>query len=192
MSDQPANPLFEHPAFAPAAKEIGRGALGQRLSAYVSGRAKRRDADPLLDPGASLLDFLLTVLGGEVESVMATSERVQGKTTDAWFITLRFADGLIATLDLGNFLPGSYPVDLELRLEFCGTDHVIVVEPANVAVTVIGPDGLRRDEAYPEQYHERLSRYAEALQSGHVASPASKVIEAVRRSAAAGEVTVVW
>ena len=191
MSDNLVNPLLDHPAFAPIAAEIDRGTLGQRLSAYASGRSKRRDADPLLELGVPLLDYLLAVLGGDVESVMATSERLAGQSPDAWFITVRFADGLIATLDLGTFLPDSYPVDLELRLEICGTDHVFVVDPGNVAVTVIGPNGTARADAYPDSYDERIRRYAQAVQVGNATNRTAKVIDAVRRSASSGEVTVV-
>jgi predicted dehydrogenase len=191
MSDRPINPLHDHPAFAPVAAEIGRGTLGQRLSAYASARAKRQDGDPLLDLGAALLDFLVTVLGDPVETVMATTARIGGQDVDAWFLTIRFADGLVATVDLGTFLPDAHPVDLELRLEVCGTERVIVVEPSNVAVTVIGRSGLTRDDCYPERYDERLRTYAEALGAGTIVSPASSVIEAARRSVASGEVVVV-
>jgi hypothetical protein len=106
-------------------------------------------------------------------------------------MTVRFADGLVATLDFGSFLPDSYPLDLELRLELCGTDHAIVVNPANVSVTVIGPSGFSLDDSYPESYGDRLRRFAEAVQRGNVVSPASGVIAAARRSAAAGEVVIV-
>lgn len=188
MSGRPSNPLFTHPTLAPIAGAIAGDGLGQRIAAYASARAKRRDGDPLIDLGAPVLDYLLTVLGATVESVLATSERLAGETTDAWFLTLRFADGLVATVDLGTFLPDSYPLNLELRLEISGTDRVIVADPANVAVTVIGPAGLIRDDAYPESYEDQLRRFAEAVRAGDAASLASGVIDAARRSAATGEV----
>jgi predicted dehydrogenase len=191
MSETPVNPLLTHPALAPVAGEIARGTLGQRLAAYASARSKRRDGDPLRDLGTPLLDYLLTILGGTVESVLATNERLTGKTADAWFLTIRYADGLVATVDLGTFLPDSYPLDFELRFEICGTDRVIVADPANVAVTVIGPAGLTRDDAYPESYQERLMRFANAVQAGDVASAASSVINAAQRSAQTGEVVIV-
>jgi predicted dehydrogenase len=191
MSETPQNPLFDHPAFAPVAAEVGRGGLGQRLAVYASARSKRRNDDPLADLCTPLLDFLLTILGDRVESVMATSQRILSQTVDAWFMTIRFADGLVATLDFGTFLPDAYPHDLELRVELCGTDHAIVVEPANVSVTVIGPSGLTRDDCYPESYDDRLRHFAEAVQAGDVVSPAASVIAAARRSAAAGEVVIV-
>ncbi|HEY7035829.1 MAG TPA: Gfo/Idh/MocA family oxidoreductase [Thermomicrobiales bacterium] len=191
MSDKPTNPLFAHPAFAPVATEVGRGALGQRLAVYASARSKRRDRDPLVDLGVPILDFLLTILGDPVESVMATNQRILGPSPDAWFLTIRFADGLVATLDLGTFLPDSYPHDLELRLELCGTDRAILVEPANVAVTVIGPSGPRRDDGYPDEFDDRLRHFVAAVQADNVVSPALSVAAAARRSAAAGEVVTV-
>lgn len=191
MSATPSNPLFDHPAFAPAAAQVERGALGRRLSVYASARSKRRNADSLVDLGAPILDFLVTILGTPVESVMATNQSILAETPDAWFVTVRFADGLVATLDLGAFLPDSYPHDCELRLELCGTDQAILVEPANVAVTVIGPSGLGRDDCYPDSYDDRLRRFAEAVQTGAVVSPAASVIAAAHRSAAAGEVVAV-
>jgi predicted dehydrogenase len=190
MTDRPSNPLLDHPVFGPVAAELARGGLGQRLSAYASGRSKRREGDSLLDLGAPLLDYLLTVLGDDVESVLATNERLTGPSADAWFLTIRFADGLVATVDLGTFLPDSYPLELELRLEINGTDRVIVAEPANVAVSVFGPGGVKFDDAYPESYDERLLRFADAVEAGEVVSAASAVIDAARRSANTGEVIV--
>jgi predicted dehydrogenase len=191
MSELPTNPLFDHPAFAPVAAEVGRGALGQRLAVYASARSKRSDADPLVDLCVPILDFLLTILGVPAETVIATNQRILSQTVDAWFMTVRLADGLVATLDLGSFLPDSYPIDLEFRIELCGTDRAIVVEPANVAVTVIGPAGLVRDHCYPASYDDRLRQFAAAVQAGEVVSPASSVITAARRSATSGEVAVV-
>jgi predicted dehydrogenase len=191
MTDTPTNPLFDHPAFAPVAAQVERGALGQRLAVYASARSKRRDGDPLDDVCVPLLDFLLAIQGERVESVLATSQENRSQAVDAWFLTIRFADGLVATLDAGSFLPDVYPHDIELRLEFCGTDHAIVVEPNNVAVTVFGRSGLAHDLAYPESYDERLRAFAGAVQAGAVASPASAVVAAARRSAATGEVVVV-
>jgi len=190
MTDRPSNPLLDHPVFRPIAAELARGELGQRLSAYASARSKRRDGDPLLELGASLLDYLLTVLGDDIESVMATNERLTGQSADAWFLTISFADGLVATVDLGTFLPDSCPLDLELRLETSGTDRVIVAGPANIAVSVFGRDGLKLDDAYPESYDERLLRFADAVRAGDVANPAVAVIDAARRSAASGEVVI--
>ena len=187
MNDLPTNPLFTHPTLAPIAGEIARGALGQRLAAYATARSKRRDGDTLIDLGAPLLDYLLTILDVPVESVLATNERLLAQSPDAWFLTLRFADGLIATIDLGSFLPDTSPLNHELRLEIHGTDHVIVADPSNVAVTVIGASGLTRDDAYPEDYEDRLARFAGAMGAGEVASPATGVIEAARRSAQIGE-----
>src|SRR5215213_5410948 len=117
MSDHATNPLLSHPVFAPIVREVQSDALGQRLAAYASARTKHQTNDPLVDLGAPLIDFLIQILGTDIESVMATNERVGGDDLDAWFLTLRFTDGLVATVDLGNFLPPSYPDDLELRLE---------------------------------------------------------------------------
>jgi predicted dehydrogenase len=187
MSDAPANPLLFHPAFGPVAAELCNSNVGQLLAVYLSGRTKRRDGDPLRDLGAPLLDYLLTVIDSPVASVTATNERVANQSPDAWFLTIRFADGLVATVDLGFFLPASYPTDTEVRLEICGTDRVLVVEPDNVAVTVIGRDGTRRDDAYPDPWNDLLIRSAAAI-SEAADRPVSRVIDAARRSAATGKI----
>ena len=95
MSDSSANPLFVHPAFAPAAREISDANLGQILSVYASARTKRRNGDPLVDLGAPLFDFLLSIIDSPVISVTATNERILGQSPDAWFLATRFAAGEI-------------------------------------------------------------------------------------------------
>jgi predicted dehydrogenase len=188
MTAAPPNPLFTHPTLVPIAGEIARGVLGQRLAAYATARAKPRSGDPLIDLGAPLLDYLLTILDTPVASVLATNERLLAQTPDAWFLTLRLTDGLIATIDLGTFLPASSPLDLELRLELHGTDHVITADPANVAVTITGPTGLTRADAYPDSYDERLAHFADAVRTGEITELFTAVIDAARRSAETGEV----
>jgi predicted dehydrogenase len=190
MSDNLTNPLLSHPVFAPIVREVQSGALGQRLAAYASGRTKQRSGDSLVEIGAPLIDFLIQILGDEIESVMATNERVGGDDLDAWFLTLRFADGLVATVDLGNFLPPAYPADLELRLEISGTDAVIIAEPENVAVTVIGENGTTHDNSYTRSYHDHFRQFAPAV-SRDPNCPVMRVIAAARRSAASDSVVAV-
>jgi len=190
MSDHPTNPLLSHPVFAPIVTEVQGGALGQRLAAYASGRTKRRVGDPLVELGAPLIDFLIQIFGENVVSVMATNERVGGDDFDAWFLTLRFADDLVATVDLGNFLPDAYPDDLELRLELSGTDAVIIAEPENVAVTVIGRTGTAQDNSYSRSYHEDLLQFARAVATNEQ-MPVMRVVAAARRSAASDAVVSV-
>ena len=182
MSELATNPLLSHPVFAPIVRDVQAGELGQRLSAYASARAKQSTTDVLADLGAPLIDFLLQLFGSEVDSVMATNERVGGADLDAWFLTLRFADGFVATVDLGTFLPATYPEDLEIRLEVSGTDAVIIAEPENVAVTVIGPGGIERDHSYTQSYHDDYRQFATTLVSA-TDSPTHRVITAARRSA---------
>lgn len=190
MSEHATNPLLTHPVFAPIVREVQGGALGQRLAAYASARTKQATSDALLDLGAPLIDFLIQILGTEIESVMATNERVGGDDLDAWFLTLRFADGLVATVDLGNFLPPSYPDDLELRLELSGAEAVIIAEPENVAVTVIGLHGTTQDNSYSRSYHDDFRQFATAV-AGDKQRPVMRVIDAARRSAASDAVVAV-
>jgi predicted dehydrogenase len=190
MTDTLTNPLLTHPVFAPIVREVHSGALGQRLAAYASGRTKRHTGDSLVEIGAPLIDFLIQTLGDDIESVMATNERVGGNDLDAWFLTLRFSDGLVATVDLGNFLPATYPEDLELRLEISGTDAVIIAEPENVAVTVIGANGTTQDNSYTRSYHDDFRQFASDIASD-VQRPVMRVIDAARRSAASDSVVAV-
>lgn len=183
MSHMPINPLCVHPVFAPIIAEVRSGALGQPLAVYASARSKAGATDSLLDLGVPVIDFLLELFGGEIRSVMATNERVRSEEFDAWFLSLAFADGLIATVDVGNFLPAAYPDDLELRLEVSGTDAVIIAEPEKVGVTVFGLDGLSREGSYSQSYHDDLRRFATAI-SEDEQRPVIKLIAAARQSAA--------
>lgn len=180
------NPLVGHPVYAAAAKAIADGGLGQALAVYASARSKRRDGDPLLDLGAPLLDFLLGVLGEPPEAVLATAEAIATDRAggDAWFLTIRFRSGLVATIDLGSFLPDAYPVGSETRIEFCGTDRVVTVEPDNLAVTVVGPGGTSRDDCSVAPAGDRLANVVKAGEAGDASATTRAIIEAARRSAA--------
>jgi predicted dehydrogenase len=179
------NPLVDHPAYTAAAEAIAHGGLGEALSVYASVRSRWRDGDPLLDLGGPLLDYLLGVIEEPPEEVLATTEAVATDRAggDAWLLMIRFRSGLVATIDLGHFLPDGYPVQTETRIEFCGTDRVVTVEPDRLAVTVIGRGGISLDDCYLELLRDRLADFANAVDAGTASATTKAVIEAARRSA---------
>ncbi|MER3438663.1 MAG: hypothetical protein C4346_14330, partial [Chloroflexota bacterium] len=128
------------PAVALACDAVRQGRLGRRLAVYASVRTKAcapADLDTLSLPVIALLLDALQ----EHPVTIAASEISVRTGVPAWVIVIRFASGLVGTLDIGSLLPERFPADIEVRLELLGTDEALLIEPDALSVRVYSAQG---------------------------------------------------
>ncbi|MDP9369681.1 MAG: Gfo/Idh/MocA family oxidoreductase, partial [Chloroflexota bacterium] len=132
------NPWRVVPATALAARQLREPGIGQLLAVFAAHRTKQAMGDPLVELGLPLLDYLVGALRAEVVQVQATAETLFATDgpgePDTWLLLLRFRTGLIATVELGRSLPAAFPTDSELRVEFAGSERVVVADAENLGV----------------------------------------------------------
>ncbi len=192
------NPWRVVPATVLAARQLREPGVGQLLAAFAAHRTKAVTGDPLVELGLPLLDYLVGALRSEVVQVQATAARLFDTDgpgePDTWLLLLRFRTGLIATVELGRSLPAAFPTDAEMRVEFAGSERVVVAEAENLGVTTYAADGsVRRDESGPDAHRALLDGFLPAVRDAQPPQESlvtlrwvMPLIEAVRRSAAEG------
>ena len=133
------NPIFDDPAVELAREEVADG-IGQWLAVYAVARAKEALHNPLGSIGAPLLDVVLKTVDRRPVSV--TAMRVTGPNgLEHWSLVVAFDSGLRASIDIGGGLGSAQSTPLDLRIEWSGTERTILVDPANVSVTVRNGSG---------------------------------------------------
>lgn len=191
------------------------GELGQLHSIYL---AIRRPAIPrplaegkttsgvLHELGWDALDYVLTCAGAPARRVYATTARLfrtQGDTGEAThgdedtaLLTIRFANDVIATVELARSLPPALPAAGlgEVEADIVGAAAAVRIEPYNTAVRVYGKARTRRRPWLPDPVVSMLDELAAAVNSGRTAvdylgraRALVELMEAIRRSAATGD-----
>jgi predicted dehydrogenase len=137
----------------------------------------------LLPAVATTLDLLagdITRVWGRHASLFATQ--------DAWFVTLRFADETIASIEA---LSATEPAQgRELLVEVTGSERVLRAEPLRQAVVV---ERLGSAPAHQPWWEDVAERYLQLVQRraeephGNAGSRLRAVWSAIQRSAEAGE-----
>ncbi|HEY8291937.1 MAG TPA: hypothetical protein VIG44_05595, partial [Thermomicrobiales bacterium] len=107
---------------------------------------------------------------------------------------LRFANGVVATLEVARSLPDNAPQAEEVSVEFLGRDAVLRANPTNQAITVTGTTGIAREDWLPAPAVSIAQTFIETIRTG---APAPQslldarwvlpVLEKVRLAAATGE-----
>ncbi len=192
------NPWRVVPATALAARQLREPGIGQLLAVFAAHRTKQAMGDPLVELGLPLLDYLVGALRAEVVQVQATAETLFATDgpgePDTWLLLLRFRTGLIATVELGRSLPAAFPTDSELRVEFAGSERVVVADAENLGVTTYAGDGsVRRNASGPDAHRALLDGFLPAVRDAQAPEESlvtlrwvMPLIEAARRSAAEG------
>ncbi len=192
------NPWRVVPAMVLAERQLREPGIGQPLAVFAAHRTKAATGDPLVELGLPLLDYLVGAIRSEVVQVQATSAMLFGAAgqgePDTWLLLLRFRTGLIATVELGRSLPAAFPTDSEVRVEFVGSERVVVAEAENLGVTTYARDGsVRRDESGPDAHRALLDGFLPAVREAQAPEESlvtlrwvMPLIEAARRSASEG------
>jgi len=190
MTNRIENPLRSDPAFAAARELVMSGALGQLLAVYAVARTKLPIDDALVLLGLPLIDEIVTTLGEAPVGVTAHLCREPGHF-EQWSMVVAFSSGLRATIDVGAGFGAAQQDHLDLRVEWSGTERVVFVNPANVAVTVTGARGARRDSAEVFPIANRVLVFADHAFAIAADPPsqwrtAAAVIAAARESSESG------
>ena len=119
---------------------IRSGALGQQLAVYCVVRAKHALDDPLTALGLPLIAEFSDTLDEAPNTVTAISNGRNGGF-EHWSLVLAFPSGLRATIDLGAGLGAAQSAELDLRVEWSGSECVVLVDPTNVAVRITNERG---------------------------------------------------
>lgn len=117
------------------ARELHSGAVGRVYGCYVSLRVPRGVAgEDLIDTAAiPSLALALDLLPGQPTRVWAKRASLIAEA-DAWFITIRFDDEVIATIEA--LATSDATPDRELLVELSGSDRILRAEPTRQAVVI--------------------------------------------------------
>ena len=183
-------PLATDPAFVAARELVASGGLGQVLAVYAVTRAKEPLADPLTVLGLPLLEEIIGTLDEQPASVTAVMTGESGGL-EHWSLVVAFPFGVRATVDLGAGLGPAQAGALDLRVEWSGGERVVLVDPANVAVTVTNEGGAHRRSAEVSPIAAAVFAFADrALDIAANPPPAwrsaAAIVDAARGSAASG------
>jgi predicted dehydrogenase len=178
-----------------------RKSAGAPISLFASYRTKRdRPGDLFTDLALPMIDLAMWLVEGEVERVQVMAERLftsgdaPPEGADTALIILRFASGIVATLEIARSLPDSAAQGEELTLEFIGREAVLRATPNNQAITITGGRGTEREDWLPHPALGIIESFVETVRTG--ASPPQSlldvrwvlpVLEKVRLGAATGE-----
>jgi predicted dehydrogenase len=115
-------------------------------------------------------------------------------SADAALIIMRFANGVVATLEVARSLPDDFPQSEEVAVELLGRDAVLRADPTNQVVTVTGRAGTTRADWLPSPVVSIAQTFVETIRTGAVAPQSLldarwvlPVLEKVRLAAATGE-----
>jgi hypothetical protein len=181
------NPLRSNPAVAISRERVGSGMLGQRLAIYAVARARHHLDDPLTTLGLPLIEELLFTAAERPVAATAITSGGPARL-EHWSILLTLESGLCATIDLGAGYGVAQPGELDLRVEWSGTEGVVLVDPPAVAVTISTAHGHHRESAEIEPVALALFAFAERAREIFADPPldwrtAVNVTAAIRESA---------
>jgi predicted dehydrogenase len=202
--------------FSPVLRElhasVRSGAIGTLVSLEGVNTGEMPDVhrawfvDPVLAGGGALMDHVVHladlyrwILGGEVHEVYAVSNRIlqdgyAGVETGG-LVSLRFGDGVIATIDCSWSKPRSYPTWGGLALEVVGTDGVVTTDAYRQHLVVHGrpEDGTSWPFWGSDPNVGMLAEFVAAIRDGRQPAidgidglRALEVVEAAYRSVASG------
>jgi predicted dehydrogenase len=109
-----------------------------------------------------LLDYLADVSHGEIERVASMAY----PDPTIQIVSLRYASGVLGSLELGAHLPASFPSASELIVECFCRSHVFHCAPANQAVTVYDAISQRHIDWQPEPADAIVKAFATWLGGG--------------------------
>ncbi|MCA1666533.1 MAG: hypothetical protein LC793_03865 [Thermomicrobia bacterium] len=179
-----------------------RKSVGAPISLFAAHRTTRAiTGDLFTDLALPLIDVALWLVEAEVERVQVMAERLfTGAPTeslegaDGALILLRFANGVVATLEVARSLPDAFPQAEEISIELLGRDAVLRANPTNQAITVVTGGGTTCADWLPSPAVSMMQTFVEAIRTGATAPQSLldarwvlPVLEKVRLAAATGE-----
>jgi predicted dehydrogenase len=179
-----------------------RKSVGAPISLFAAYRTTRAQiGDLFTELALPLIDLALWLVESEVERVQVMANRLfTGEVTDspdsadAALIIMRFANGVVATLEVARSLPDDFPQSEEVAVELLGRDAVLRADPTNQVVTVTGRAGTTRADWLPSPVVSIAQTFVETIRTGAVAPQSLldarwvlPVLEKVRLAAATGE-----
>lgn len=181
-----------------------RKSVGAPISLFAAHRTTRAiTGDLFTDLALPLLDVALWLVEAEVERVQVMAERLftggpqesdSPNGADAALILLRFANGVVATLEVARSLPDDFPQAEEISVELLGRDAVLRANPTNQAITVSGAGGTTCEDWLPSPAVGIVETFVETIRTGATAPQSLldarwvlPVLEKVRLAAATGE-----
>jgi len=182
-----------------------RRTVGKPAALFAAHRTRYSDNDDggsgdlFAELALPLVDLAMWIVGGEVERVQVMAERLFAPEhtpdgADTALMLLRFAGGLTATLEAARSLPDTAPHADELLVEYLGLDAVLRATPANLAVTVIGREGVRAESLLATPAPAVAEAFVAAIRGGQGAPQSLvdarwslAVLEKIRLAAVTGE-----
>ncbi|MGI8855024.1 MAG: Gfo/Idh/MocA family protein [Thermomicrobiales bacterium] len=179
-----------------------RKSVGAPISLFAAHRTTRaHSGDLFTDLALPLIDLALWLVESEVERVQVMANRlftdgptVSPDVADAALILMRFANGVVATLEVARSLPDGFSQSEEVTVELLGRDAVLRADPTNQAITVTGVAGTARTDWLPSPAVNIAQTFVETIRTGAVAPQSLldarwvlPVLEKVRLAAATGE-----
>ena len=137
-----------------------------------------------------LLDYVSWVSGNPLDRIAA----MRRDQPPAMLVSLRYANGVVGSLEVGAHLPHGYPTRSSLLIECFCTDSVHHCAPDNQAITILG---LRceRHGWLPDPAPDIISAFVDALRTGQPPPRGERddlrllaVCQAVHRAALEGDV----
>ncbi len=180
-----------------------RRSVGTYSAIWGASRTTRAVAgDIWTDLALPLIDAAWWCAGSEIERVQVMAERLFGATecgdndhaADAAIMLVRFASGLVATLEVARSLPDTHPQAEELVFELLGWDAILRAVPTNQTVTITNGSGIAQTNWLPTPAAAIAEAFVSAVRDG---TPMAQglldarwtlpVLEKVRLAAATGE-----
>lgn len=179
-----------------------RRSIGAPIALFAAHRTTRAVCGDLFtDLALPLIDVALWLVEAEVERVQVMAARLftdgagdGPDNADAALMTLRFANGVVATLEVARSLPDNFPQAEEVSVEFLGRDAVLRANPTNQAVTITAASGTTREDWLPAPAVRIMETFVETIRTGATAPQSLldarwvlPVLEKMRLAAATGE-----
>lgn len=213
-----AFPMRFSPVIAALAASVRKGRIGEVACLEGVNTGEMPDVhrawfiDPVLAGGGALMDHVVHLadlyrwlLGSEVVEVHAVANRIlqerHAGVETGGLVSLRFANGVFATIDCSWSKPRSYPTWGGLSLEVVGTDGVIAADAFRQHLTLYG----RREEGIDWPFWGSdpnvgmLAEFVAAIRddreptvSGLDGLRALEIVDAAYRSVEAGEPIRIW
>lgn len=158
LAERVASPLLGFRVLEDALGMLRRAELGNLYSCFGSIRMQRGSSrdETLNEALLPLLSYALTLFPQPIDRIWATTGSIES-ADDCWFVTIRFADELIVTLEaLAAADPATGP---ELLVEIIGSEQVLRCEPMRQAVSAEPLHRAAQLLPWWEDPFERLLKY---------------------------------
>lgn len=128
------------PPLAAARTQLQSGNFGPLISIRLNWQARADGRGALDTLGPAALDYVRWCTGAESTRLHALGGRFTAEG-DMVALTLRLANGVIASVELERVLPPGFPRDEELQLDLSARDGSLRATPNEQQVTVFGGAG---------------------------------------------------